>query len=234
MYIYTHFVVAGQVEAALQPQSREQYYLGAIVPDFRYLAGMPRDHTHRPLPEIAAWLPRYPHLRSFILGYLVHCALDELEVRPLVFRRYPLRPVRRLMRLKLAHTLLETHYIENAQVTAVLPETGNELLDELGIPRQLVRRSAQWINSFLRAPSFEAEIDFLKDALLSSGNPRFKRYLGPLLALQRSRLLKELLWKSFDPVFFQATMASYLLSGQDVAGRWVRFAAGSESAGPMP
>ncbi len=216
MYIYTHLVVASQVETVLQPLDRQAYFLGASVPDLRYLAGMPRDRTHLPLAQIAGWFERYPHLQSFILGYLVHCTLDELKVRKLVFRKLPLAPFRPWMRMKLAHTLLETYYLENTVLKVSLPECGNEVLAELGIGEELVQTFSAWINCFLREPSFEAEIEFLREALLSNSNPRFRRLMGPLLAFQRSRRLKDLLWRSFDPPYFEAGIARYLLSNEGV------------------
>ncbi len=221
MYTYTHLVIASQVETALKPEDRRAYYLGAIVPDFRYLAGMPRDRTHLPLPQIAAWFQRYPHLHSFTQGYLVHCALDELEVRPIVFRKPPLGPVSGLMRLKLAHTLLETYYIENTALKISLPESGNEALEELGIAEPLVQKFTGWLNQFLREPSFENELEFLKDALLTIGNPRFRWLLGPLLAFQRSRTLKNLLLYSFDPPYFEDAANRYLLSDEGI-GKYIR------------
>ncbi len=216
MYIYTHLVIASQIETVLKPVDRPAYYLGAVVPDFRYLAGLPRDQTHLPLAEIAAWFERYPDLRSFILGYLVHCALDELRTRSIVFRKPPLVFVRPLMRLKMAHTLLETHYIENTVLTIRLPEQGNSILEGLGIDDPLVQKFSGWLNRFLEAPSFESEAVFLNDALLAVGNSRFQRLMGPLLAFQQSRWFKDWLLRSLDPPYFEAAVTRYLLSDQGV------------------
>ncbi len=224
MYIYTHLVTASQMEPVLRPADRHAYYLGAIVPDLRYMAGIPRDGTHLPLRDIAAWLERYPHLHDFILGYLVHCALDELEIRQVVFRKLPLAPVQSLMRRKLAHTLLETYYIDHTVVTICLPEYGNEILDRLGLTEPLVCEFTGWLNRFLREPSFEMELEFLREALFSSGNPRFRRLMGPLLAFQRSPTLKRLLWLSFDPPYFEAAISRYLLSDEDV-GSYIKIRA---------
>ncbi len=220
MYIYTHLVVASQVEPVLKPPDRQAYYLGAVVPDFRYMAGLPRSRTHLPLAEIAAWFARYPDLHSFILGYLVHCALDELHARSILVRKPPLAYARPLIRLKMAHTLLETHYIENTILMISLPEHGNPILEGLGIGEPLVQKFSGWVNHFLQAPSFESELAFLNEALEAVGNPRFRRLMGPLLAFQRNQRLKNWLLGSLDPPYFEAAVTRYLLS-QEGVGRYL-------------
>ncbi len=65
----------------------------------RYLAGLPRQQTHLPRAAIRAWLPAYPALHSFILGYQVHCLLDEIDLARVVGRAFPFNLLRALLLL---------------------------------------------------------------------------------------------------------------------------------------
>jgi len=60
------------------PGDISQYYLGAALPDIRYISGQPRDQTH-PAAQDFLKLHHPPELYAFCFGYLVHLVIDELE-----------------------------------------------------------------------------------------------------------------------------------------------------------
>lgn len=77
---YSHLVIAAKLEALVNPKDVQEYYWGAIAPDIRYLAAMQRQQTHIPSQRIVDFISQYPHLKSFLQGYLVHCIIDEIEL----------------------------------------------------------------------------------------------------------------------------------------------------------
>ena len=74
---YSHYFLAAKLAPILKPGDPAAYHWGAIVPDIRYLAKIRRADTHLEQDRIREMAARYPHLSSFLLGYQVHCLIDE-------------------------------------------------------------------------------------------------------------------------------------------------------------
>lgn len=176
MHIYTHLVLAHALLPHLKPPDEPAYYLGAIIPDIRYLAGARRRQTHLTAIQLLAYRQRYPHLESFLLGYLVHCEIDLIDLSRALFGQTPLRLLKPLHRLQLAGVLIESHFLEQDHIEVRLADDSNEMLTELGIQPQQVRMFAQGARRFLENPSFRAELAALQaEPLLHSR--RMKAYL---------------------------------------------------------
>src|SRR6185503_5322806 len=99
---YSHLVIASKVEALVDPENAQEYYWGAIAPDIRYLAAMPRNQTHLPSQRIVGFMSRFPHLKSFLQGYLVHCLSDEIELGEVFFQHFPFS----ILKSKMSHQQL--------------------------------------------------------------------------------------------------------------------------------
>ncbi len=194
---YSHVVVASKVERYLCPSDREQYYLGAVVPDVRYYSGVSRWQTHLPLEQVAAFGARYPDLQSFILGYLVHCAVDEIDLSRFILRRFPLSLARPLLPAKAAAMLIEYRYLETTTVDKRVSEASNQMLTDLGIDEATVVRFARQINQFLAEPSLEAGLT-LAYRLGLSDYPGLEKYLWAAQLVGCSRVLRKLAAASVD------------------------------------
>lgn len=99
MLLFTHIHAALQLEEQLGVDDSADYYLGAAFPDIRWLVGIPREHTHIPREEL---FDRFggSSSDSFIKGYDVHLALDEITVDEGIIESFPgvyPRPVRRFL-----------------------------------------------------------------------------------------------------------------------------------------
>ena len=101
MHPYSHYFLAVRLEAELSPALPGEYYWGAILPDIRYLSAMRREHTHLPRAQISALFAQYPHLRSFLQGYQLHCLLDELDSVAIVGRAFPINLFQAALRRKI-------------------------------------------------------------------------------------------------------------------------------------
>jgi hypothetical protein len=195
MHIYTHIVLAGELEYHLKPDNPAAYYLGAVIPDARYLTGTSRQQTHLNAAQIMIYLQRYPHLKSFLMGYLVHCETDLLDLTRILFERTPLRWLRKLRQLQLAGILLESHYLEHVQFNPPLSLEGNEILDEIGIDSASVQQFAAGTAQFLQDPSFQAELAALQAARILK-NQRARAYLHFLPIFEHSHWLRKILFTS--------------------------------------
>jgi hypothetical protein len=197
MYPYSHLVVASWVEALLCPANREEYYLGAVIPDVRYYCRLPRRRTHLPAERIAGLAARYPHLQSFALGYMFHCAADDLRLPQLALRRLPLGPLRGVLPGPAAQVLLEFYFMERAHVRQHLAEGSNEILAGLGITDADVGAFARELNRFLAAPSYTAGLALARNLGLLN-HPRAARYLRIARQLGRRRPLRRFLLASIE------------------------------------
>ena len=84
MIQYTHILIASFLESLIKPENLGDYYWGATAPDVCYLASLRRDQTHLSSKVILDDIIRYPHLKSFLQGYLVHCLTDEVKLKDLL------------------------------------------------------------------------------------------------------------------------------------------------------
>jgi hypothetical protein len=161
MFIYTHIALAAELEKYLQPADPAAFYLGAVIPDVRYLSGIRRHKTHLPAAQIMALRQRYPHLESFLLGYLVHCEIDLIDLTGVLFTNSPLRLLGSLRQLQLAGILMENHYLQHVSISPPLSFESNEVLQEMGISAFHVHQFAQSAAKFLADPSLQAEFKAL-------------------------------------------------------------------------
>jgi hypothetical protein len=172
MFLYSHLYYAVSLEHCLQPEDPAQYYLGAVAPDLRYPAGLRRQQTHLSSIAVLNAMDAHSELRSFLLGYLLHCETDLLDLTVVLFGRSLLRFLSKRVQLQLTFVYLEDWYLAHERLNPHVAEQGNAMLAQLGVPDELVQRYAGGINLFLKAPSLEREIQIL------SGDISMKHRVG--------------------------------------------------------
>ena len=129
---YTHLVIASKLEPLVGPEDLAEYYWGAVAPDMRYVAAMRRAQTHLSAQQIIELGQRYPHLGSFLQGYLVHCLADQMDLGRVFFRHLPFCLLKGTLTQRHLAVLLELYYLEHQVVNPTLSGTHNEVLGELG------------------------------------------------------------------------------------------------------
>jgi hypothetical protein len=217
VHIYTHIVLAHALEPRLRPPDLPAYYLGAIIPDVRYLAGARRQHTHLTAVQLLDYKQRYPHLESFILGYLVHIEIDLIDLSRVLFQHTLLKRLNSSRKLQLAGVLIESHYLEHARVEPPLAEDSNAMLADLGIHPDHVRQYARGARQFLKNPSFQAELVALQDAQVLE-NQRMRVYLRLAQVFEGSRLLRKVLFRNIPTAEVAAKLPSVLLASPILKG----------------
>jgi hypothetical protein len=187
---YSHLVVASKLEALVDPQDTREYYWGAIAPDIRYLAAMPRQQTHLPPEQIVSLISRHPHLKSFLQGYLVHCLTDEIDLGEVFFQHFPFSLLEKQMSRQRIAVILEMYYFENEKVVVELSGAHNEVLDLLGLSESLSTKLAGAITQYALSPSFESRVTDLARLLGLDNDSRIDKYMAAAKVFQKNWFLK--------------------------------------------
>lgn len=195
MNSYTHIVLAKQAAALLQPQDPDAYYWGAIAPDVRYLANTRRSQTHISQAELQLFLKRYPQQRSFLLGYMVHCLLDEIDLGQVIGARFPWNLAKGRFSPQQMAVLVEFYFMRSKDAAREVVGTHNPILEELGIEAQYSSAFGQAISEYLANPCIASGLSaFQKLGLLK--DQRIETYLRAAESINRSWLPKQILLSS--------------------------------------
>ncbi len=196
MIQYSHYILAARAAPLLQPDNLADYFWGTLVPDVRYLAHMRRKMTHLHPEEIQGWAAQYPHLRSFILGYRVHCLLDDILLAEVVGRAFPLNLVQWLSRQRLAYqhfaVLTELYFLQSPPVKQPISGEYNEIIACLGVSREHAAAYACAMQEYIASPTFETAMRaFQKLGLVN--DDRIDRYLGAARSINNNLVLQKFL-----------------------------------------
>jgi hypothetical protein len=183
---YTHFVIAAQLEEDILPELPEEYYWGAVAPDVRFIAGVRREETHLSPEKILGFLEKYPHLKSFIQGYLVHCLTDSVEPRALLNKKVILRPFLQHASIHFIATIIEAFYMENYPIQKPVSGKANEMLHDSGIRAEHLEKEVVLIKSYLEKPDMETNLAYVK----SGANRGLLTHFKELESIQNNPLVK--------------------------------------------
>jgi len=196
---YSHFSLAVKLEPLLQPDDHPAYLWGAVVPDIRYLANLPRTHTHLDLDRIQQFTVRYPHLRSFLSGYQVHLLVDQIDVSQTVGAAFPLNLLRKVLRKGISPQqmtmMVELYFLQRGGAQAPLSGENNEVLCELSISTEQNAVFHQALQEYFENRSFEAAVSaFQKIGMIENG--RLETYLNAYRTMQKRKVLTGLIMLS--------------------------------------
>ena len=193
---YSHFVLAGKIESLVRPENEGEYYWGSIVPDIRYLAGMRRSQTHINEQRIREFITRYPHQKSFIQGYRVHCLLDEIDLQDVVGKVFPLNIINLMFNGKISQpqlaVLVEVYYLQTFPTDRPISGGQNEILAEMGIQSTHVDKFRSAMQEYFRSPCFESAFSTFQH-LGMVDDSRAAKYMSAARKMQKYTLLRNLL-----------------------------------------
>ena len=210
---YSHLIAANTLEAYLHPQNLEEYYLGAVIPDVRYYSNLPREQTHIEPEEIVGFAARYPELKSFVLGYLAHYEADEINTADYVMQRFPFSLLKERLPKQVPPVLVECYYIEKRKPSIKVSESSNAMLDSLEIAAEDVVAFARSVNAFLANPTLEFGLTTIRKLGLLS-NPGVEKYVNVARTIQRSSVLRGLLFAGIDATEIDRQLMSRALSSE--------------------
>jgi hypothetical protein len=188
-------VIASRLESLVGPGNPAEYYWGAVAPDMRYVAAMRRAQTHLPAQRIAEYVERYPHLDSFLQGYLVHCLADQVDLGRVFSPHLPFSVLKGMLTQRRLAVLLELYYLERQPVNPPLSGTHNEVLGELGLSEAVSERFAQASKQFATASSLADPLALARLMGLENDS-RLDQYAAAARSFQKSRLLRRGLFLS--------------------------------------
>jgi hypothetical protein len=190
---YSHIIIANQLEVVVHPENPREYYWGAIAPDVRYLVkGMRRDQTHLSSAELLVFIEQYPHLASFLQGYLVHCLTDQLDLPEFLQRKYPSSRQKNNLSPQQCTLILEFFNILRTKPTSkLISETHNVFLNDIGIGAGQAQRFARAMNQYLPSPSLSSIFTLYRN-LGTGGNARIEKYRQAVRQFQRNWFLRQM------------------------------------------
>ncbi len=187
MLLYTHIITARRISdiLGLELKNSEAYLLGAILPDIRYLAGLPREQTHLPLEQFMAIARQCPASeRDLLTGYLVHLIADEFAQADLRAMMFPLLPgsMRRHIKVGVLNIMLEIGYRHQTCGALLFSREARCLGRHLALPEEQVVGMVEQVEGYLSDPSLEETMKTLGSSSLNSNrNIRFYLRVGRTL-----------------------------------------------------
>ena len=127
---------------------------------------MKRAQTHLSSKVILEYVNRYPHLKSFLQGYLVHCLTDEIKLKDIVFRNFPLVLFKNKISYQQMVMIFEFYNLEEHKTVVQITGKHNEMLTDLGLREAHSLKYLSSVNSYLSADYSKA---MLKDLLALMG-----------------------------------------------------------------
>ncbi len=184
MLLYTHIIIARKVSdiLGLELKNSEAYLLGAILPDIRYLAGLPREQTHLPLEQFVTIARQCPASeRDLLTGYLVHLIADEFAQENLGVMMFPLLPgsMRRQIKVGVLNIMLEIGYRRQTCGALLFGREAGCLGRHLALPEEQVVGMVDRVEGYLSNPSLEQTMKTLGSSSLNANrNIRFYLRVG--------------------------------------------------------
>lgn len=213
---YSHYLLASKAASFIHPDRPGDYYLGSIIPDVRYLAGMRRDQTHISQARIRAYRSAYPNLDSFLRGYQVHCLIDEIDIAKVASATFPFNLLKRVLHKNLSQqqiaVLVELFFMQSTHMDWQINEDHNEVMTDLGITPAQTETYLHAMKEYLPSPSFETALScFQKIGYPMSS--RSEKYLQAYQSIERNKLLKGLLFMGIKNAKLDRYVVNYVRAG---------------------
>lgn len=195
MMLYSHLAVASKLEAYLLPQQMDEYYLGCIFPDIRYVLSLPRQHTHFSMKKLSSY--NNPSLRDFIAGFRTHIAADKVSLTNYILTS----PLKKILKLVLPSAalpvILEIYYLNKYHLHPTLSCSENEITKALDISNKQLGDFADFVNSFLQEPSIENGIGLL-GSISTTRNKVIQRYIRWAKLVNKIPFVRKILLNSVN------------------------------------
>ncbi len=194
MHPYSHIVIASKLEGLVKPDDLQEYYWGAVAPDIRYVAALPRQQTHIAPERIIEATSQYPDLTSFLQGYLVHCLSDKIELSQVFFRHFPFSVLKNKLSYQQIAAILELFHFENFKASKNISGRYNEFLRGLGLSEMVSAVFSQAMRQYVMASSPQSSLPELFQLIGLENDSRIDQYVAAAQGFQKNWLLKSSLF----------------------------------------
>ena len=198
MFLFTHLVFADSVKNFLNIRDEKSFYLGAIIPDIRYFADIPRERTHITLDDLNKAAGLVGKRSDFVKGYKVHLLVDELTRKNNYYQKiadqFPSLIQKRISPV-IAVILTEIYFLENYGDISkfLISDRYPSMLQKLDISPTDFKVFYQSVQKVLKNPSWERmeERFFENEKLRNNPNSNLYRRTGKTII--ENRFLKKFL-----------------------------------------
>lgn len=149
---YSHISVAQGCLRELSVDNIADYYLGSFLPDMRYFTGKPRELYHFPIGNLKGFLDSPNASRSFITGYCVHLATDEIWRGGGASKRYQdrfLAPIRKKLNHRSLEAAFEFYCLRSRPLDIRLQPNENAITESLGLTIDDIRRAVAAMQNYI-------------------------------------------------------------------------------------
>lgn len=133
---YSHLTLAYSCLDRIAVHNKNDFYLGALMPDIRYFTGKPRSEYHFPLEKLNRITRSISISDSFVLGYGIHLIIDELwaytNIRDEYKNLFPIF-IRNKLNNRILEVAFELFFLTQYPVNVHLIVSENEFTKQLGI-----------------------------------------------------------------------------------------------------
>jgi hypothetical protein len=197
---YTHYTLALKLITLFEPADPDEFIWGSLVPDIRYLAGLPREQTHFSPDQLQGLLQNYPDLKSFLQGYQLHCFLDLIDVTQVVSQVFPYNFIRQVLRRKLSQPqisiLIELYYLETAPKNPPhkldLKKHYNEVLAKIGVCPSQADTFYLAMQEYISAPDFRSAFSLFQKIGVVKSIQGIK-YLNAYQSIQKNGIFMKIM-----------------------------------------
>jgi hypothetical protein len=195
MMLYSHLAVAGKLEAYFLPRQYDEYYLGSIFPDIRYVLSLPRQHTHLSMKKLNSYYN--PSSRDFIAGFQTHIAADNVSLTNYILSSFPKNIVKFILPSVALPVILEIYFLNKCHLHPTLSCSTNEVTKALDISDKQLEEFTGFVSSFLSDPSIENGIKLL-GSLSTKRNEIIRRYIRWAKLVNKLPFVRKFLLNSVD------------------------------------
>lgn len=157
------------------------------------ILALQRQQTHISSQRIVRYIFNYPHLKSFLQGYLVHCLSDEIELGHIFFQHFPFFILKRKMSRQQIAAILEIYFFENERSNKACL-TYNEVLSELGLSEETSTKFSQSISRYIISSSPKSRLSDLFYLLGLENDSQTDKYMSAVKSFQKNWFLKNALF----------------------------------------
>lgn len=210
---FSHLTMAVQLAPVLRPGNLDEFYWGAVAPDIRYLAYIQREKTHISQECIDEYEARYPHLRSFLLGYRVHVLTDQVDINRMIRSTFPVNVITKIRRKPISQQqttmLVEMYYLRTANGAGRLAGEYNEVLADLGILPEQALKFQHALQRYFLERSFDAALPAFQEIGMIQSS-RVERYLKAYQNMQKQGVLSSLFLHAVQNARINANVVDYV------------------------
>jgi len=209
LLFYSHLITSSIIKNKIEISDFNAYYFGTVFPDIRYLLKLPRHYTHLPSDEVLDYITEFEKDKNFLIGYYLHCVLDELDLPALISGKIPAKLLQGILSHKVKTVLLEYYFRDNYPSDIEILPVANGITEELNISRESLVNYVDLLNQYLKTDSLHQVVNTLENLGIS----RFgsvEKYLSAAEFVEKHEHIRHLLFSVLEIKTLESEITTFL------------------------